>query len=134
MSHGTWHSHSCFARRPWAVRFMFIVRGHGSKRSGAHALFQQPLRMKFCMELVDSGRHHLPFCWTAESQVSVVKAHVLRHQGLWSGTLSPGNTWKEFQRHTQSLEAHPSWYTGTHTHRPISNPLPHTHTQTDRHR
>ena len=69
---------------------MFIVRGHGSQRSRAHALFQQPLSMKFCMGLVDSGRRHLPFCWTAGNQDSVVKACVLRYQGLGSGTLSPG--------------------------------------------
>ena len=116
MSHGTWHSHSCSARWPWAVRFMFMVIGYGSQRSWAHALFQQLLRMKFCMGLLDSGRGHLPFCWTAGGQGSVVKTCMLRHQGLCSGTLSPGDTQKEFQRHTQSLEAQSSWYTGTHTH------------------
>ena len=100
MVHGI---HSCSARRPWAVRFMFIVRGHGSQRSRAHALFQQPLSMKFCMGLVDSGRRHLPFCWTAGNQDSVVKTCVLRYQGLCSGTLSPGDTQKEFQRHARVL-------------------------------
>lgn len=53
-----------------------LVRGHGFWKSGAHALCEQPLRVKVCMEFVEGVRRDLPYCGKARPQGSVEKAYL----------------------------------------------------------
>lgn len=70
-------------------------------RSQAHALFQQQPLCKFFMGLVDSGRRHLPFLLDSRKSGFCGKDMCVKIPGLCSGTLSPGDTQKRFQRHAR---------------------------------